>query len=310
MASVPGSVPQLPSSAEMALRQNSDDALRLLIAQRRLYSRAKRWLGARWFGMLVIGLAAPVVSVLWPNLAVVSGAVAGVWIFTGRTILSHAQSAGVAKGAATQELFDFLIFGMSGSIRRSTLPSPEDISAIAGPDSGLRATAGRENLFDWYHIEAANPSVVTVALSQRSNAVYSDRLLRTTLIVWSGVVVAWITALVGLTVAYQLSLLEFAVGIALPVLPALLDISQYIMSIAQAVPDRRDLANSITDSLAAKGGKIEVDDLLVWQERMYGLRCSTPDVPDLIYKIRRKVNERVMRSAASQLAKDVRDQEQ
>jgi hypothetical protein len=60
-----------PSSAEMLVRQDESDALRLLIAQRRLYSRAKLWMGLRWFGMLVIGLAAPVVSVIFPNLAVV-----------------------------------------------------------------------------------------------------------------------------------------------------------------------------------------------------------------------------------------------
>ena len=48
----------------MLAKQDERDALRLLIAQRRLYRRAKRWLGLRWFGMLVIGLAAPVVAVI------------------------------------------------------------------------------------------------------------------------------------------------------------------------------------------------------------------------------------------------------
>jgi hypothetical protein len=106
-----------PSSASMLLRQDSKDALRLLITQRRLYRSAKRWLGLRWFGMLVIGLAAPVVSVTNPDLAVWAGAVAGLWIFLGRTVLVFVQSAITAKAAATQEQFDFYVYEMPGERR-------------------------------------------------------------------------------------------------------------------------------------------------------------------------------------------------
>jgi len=101
--STPASDYTPPSSAEMRKRQDEDEALRLLIAQRRLYRRAKRWLGLRWFGMVVIGLGAPVVSVTEPDLAVVAGAVAGLWIFLGRTALIFAQTATGAKAAAIQE---------------------------------------------------------------------------------------------------------------------------------------------------------------------------------------------------------------
>jgi SMODS-associating 4TM effector domain len=53
------------------------DAYRLLLAQRKLYSKSKKWLTLRWLGMLLIAIAAPVVAVIWPNLAVVAGAIAG-----------------------------------------------------------------------------------------------------------------------------------------------------------------------------------------------------------------------------------------
>ena len=46
-----------PASATIKERQNEPDALRLLIAQRRLYRKAKRWLGIRWIGMVIIGIA-------------------------------------------------------------------------------------------------------------------------------------------------------------------------------------------------------------------------------------------------------------
>ena len=130
-----------PSSAEMRERQDEDEALRLLIAQRRLYRRAKRWLGLRLIGMVVIGIGTPVVSVIWPDLTGLAGAVAGLWLFLGRTLFIFAQTSTVAKAAAIQEKFDFLVYGMPGSIDRSVLPSLEEIAKIAGPDARLRDVA-------------------------------------------------------------------------------------------------------------------------------------------------------------------------
>lgn len=290
-----------PSSAEMRERQDQDEALRLLIVQRRLYRRAKRWLGLRWFGMVVIGLGAPVVSVAKPELAVVAGAVAGVWIFLGRTALAAAQTTTGAKAAGVQEQFDFFVYGMPGSIDRSTLPSLEEIVKIAGPDAGLRDVAKREQLLAWYPIKDSDPGLATVAICQRANASYADRLLRATALVWTGLTVLWFVVLVALSVRADLSLSQFMLGVFLPILPAFLDIAQYVVGIRRAARERKDLAGSIQERLEGKGGAIDGQDLMVWQERLYALRRSTPEVPDFVYKIGRKANEIAMHSVARQL---------
>jgi hypothetical protein len=98
-----------PSGAEILRRQNDNDALRLLIAQRRLHSKAKVWQNLRWIGMVLIGLAAPAISVIWPQLAVVMGAIAGAWIFLGRTGLAWLESRLSKQAAAVQEQFDFYV---------------------------------------------------------------------------------------------------------------------------------------------------------------------------------------------------------
>lgn len=294
----------------MLARQDEDDALRLLVAQRRLYSRAKRWSGLRWFGMLVIGLAAPVVSVIWPTLAVVSGAVAGLWLFLGRTLLVVAQSATTAKAAALQEQFDFYVFGMPQSIERSTLPSIEEISAVAGPDADIRTVAADEKLLGWYPIDVDDVPTVSVAISQRANAAYADRLLRTTAIVWAVATCTWVVVLVGASVLFELSLLTFLVGVVLPVLPAFLDVVQYVLSVWRAAHDRQDLARSIEIQLKQTEESIDGGDLLVWQSRLYDLRRLAPQVPDLIYRVKRAANERTMRSAALLLGRQRRSRGQ
>ncbi len=291
-----------PTSAAIKSRQNDTDALRLLIAQRRLYRRAKRWLSVRWIGMVIIGIGAPVVAVLWPPLAVVSGAVAGAWLVLGRTLLLLLQGALTDKAASTQEQFDFYVFQMPDTAKRSTLPSLEDIAKVAGPEDQIRAVAETENLLNWYPVDADDDGTVSVALSQRANASYTDSLLRSTAIVWAVATIVWIVVLVLVSVVMGLSLSAFLLGVVLPVLPAFLDVVQYVVGVWRSASERRGLAQAIESQITRTENSIEGQDLLVWQERLFDLRRSAPEVPEFLYKFRRKVNERAMHSAARQLS--------
>lgn len=295
-----------PASATIKERQNDLDALRLLIAQRRLYRKAKRWLGLRWLGMVIIGIAAPLVAVAWPTTAVVAGAIAGLWLFVGRTLLLWAQRSLTACAVSVQEQFDFYVFQMPDSAHRSTLPTLEELSDVAGPDDQITATAAKEELIDWYPIDTKNTGAVTVAIAQRANASYTDRLLRTSAIVWAIATAAWTLALIVLSVVLGVSLSAFLLGVTLPVLPAFLDVVQFVIGVWRSAADRRDLAQGIEKRLGGEDGPIEGQDLLVWQERLFELRRSAPVIPDFLYKLRRKVNERAMHMAASQLSRQAK----
>jgi hypothetical protein len=298
-APVPDYTP--PDSTTMATRQNQPQALRLLLAQRRSYSRAKWWLGLRWFGMLTIGLAAPLVSVINPDLAVVAGAVAGLWLFLGRTLLVYVQSGQSVAAAAIQEKFDFLVFGMPASVPRSVMPTLEEITALTGPDETLDSTAEKENLKGWYPFDLDKTGLLAVAIAQRANAAYSGLLLRTTAKLWAVVTVVWIIALVVLSVMLTVPLSAFLLGVLFPVLPAGLDVVEYIGRIRTASRERNDLASSIEASLHDPDDELSPSDLLVWQEQLFHLRKIAPDVPDFIYKLTRSRNERSMRAVAEQL---------
>lgn len=290
-----------PASATIKERQNKPNALRLLIAQRRLYRKAKRWLGLRWIGMVIIGIAAPVVAVAWPTSAVVAGAIAGSWLFVGRTVLLWAQGSLTVRAASVQEQFDFYVFQMPDSANRSTLPTLEEIAAVAGPDDQILRTAEKEELFDWYPIVSDAAGAVAIAIAQRANASYTDSLLRTTAIVWAIATAAWTLAVIILSVALHVSLSTFLLGVTLPVLPAFLDVIQYVNGVWRSAAERRALAQAIEKRLRGDDGSVEGQDLLVWQERLFELRRSAPEIPDFLYKLRRKVNERAMHTAAKQL---------
>lgn len=290
-----------PSSASIRGRQDRTTALRLLIAQSCLYTRAKRWQGIRWVGLLVLGLAAPVVSVLDPPLAVVGGAVAGLWLFLGRTAIASLETARMTEAATLQEQFDQYVFAMPSTVERSAMPSPEDVVKLAGGDERLHDRAAAEHLLGWYAINDAVDGATSVAIAQRSNAAYTDRLIRTTVKIWTIATTAWAAILIAWSVLEGISLQAFLLGVVLPVLPAALDVFEYIVNTRRAARDRADLSRAIEARIHDTTRQIEGQDLLVWQGQMYDLRRTTPLVPDLLYRLTRKRNERAMQVVSEQL---------
>ncbi|MDV7091013.1 S-4TM family putative pore-forming effector [Rhodococcus opacus] len=291
-----------PASAEIAQAQVSVRGLRLLIAQRRLYSRAKFWLSLRWTGVMVIGIGAPALAFFVPDAAVWAGAVAGAWIFVGRTFLMKQQSSRTDRAAAVQEMFDMWIFGMPASVPRVNTPTLEEIRDLTGSDQDVQRTATKERLLDdggWYPIDASRAALRTIAVCQRANASYADRLMRTTARAWGWTIGVWLVVLVVVSLVAELSLSTFIVGMALPLLPAFLDVVEYVSGIQRAAADRANLAQAIEDKIS--DDEVDSEDLIVWQNRLYELRRSSPEVPNLIYKLKRRKNEAAMHAAADEL---------
>lgn len=295
-----------PTSEAISREQNTIGAARLLLAQRRLYSKSKRWLAVRTTGVLLIAIIAPIASLTWPLSVPIWGAIAALWTFAGRTALIHLEKKTSAKGAAVQEMFDVLIFDMPDQGKRTPSPSLEEISAIAGEDSTILRQAEEAGLLDWYPLDKAQEGAVSIAICQRANASYSDRLLRTYANTWLGVVIIWSCLLVAFGILQNLSLTTFLVGIMLPLLPAFLNTVEYWFGIRRAAADRSDLTSTIEEKLEDNASELEPQDLLVWQSRLYNLRRDVPQVPDFIYWLRRKKNEAAMKSVAKQLSARVK----
>lgn len=292
-----------PSSASIASRQNSDEALRLLLAQRRLYTRAKRWQGARWIGVAILGVAAPFISLLIPVSAVTVGAITGVWLFVGRTLFFAAEVRTMKKAAAVQEALDLYIFGMPVTIERAARPTVEEIELLVSDKRGLRATARAERLIDWYSIESAHPGADTVAIAQRANAAYTDRLIRTAVKIAAFLTALWMALLVLWSALSGLEFGNVLLGLIFPVLPAVLDVMDYLRGSWRAAEERADLARAIESRLAGNQPIIG-QELISWQTQLYNLRCTTPQVPDFVYKLSRRRNERAMSAASRALRRN------
>ena len=292
-----------PTSAEIATTQNSVPALRLLIGQRKLYSRAKFWSFLRWLGFSAIGVAGPLVAVLFPPAAVIVSAIVGAWIYLSRTVFESLESAWAAKGAAAQEDFDQLVFGMPPLGPREPRPSPEEIAHVVGPAENVVATATKENLYGWYPVDPELDGTASIAIAQRANAAYSERLQYLNAHCWLAAVGVWALVAVVMSLAFNVDLPTFLLGVAVPLLPAFLDVTDQWRLARQASADRRSMADDIEGAIrGTRDRPLADEDLLIWQERLYGLRRSSPLVPNLVYKRVRNQNEQAMNEAAAELS--------
>lgn len=292
-----------PASLNIARTQNTSKALRLLLAQRRLYSRAKRWAFLRTIGISVIAIAAPILTAAYPKSAVVVGAVAAAWIFLARTVFVTVERQYSAKGAEVQEQFDLLVFSMPQLALRSPRVAPEEVSDLVGSQAETDRAVNDEHLLDWYPVDSRLDGAHTVAIAQRANAAYSERLLSANANVWLMVTVLWSCVAVVVGVVLGLGFADFLLGVALPLLPALLDVYEQWRATKRAGRERRAIADGIEKVIRREGGRsLRGKDLLVWQDQLYGLRRKAPQVPNLVYKRARRTNELAMNAAAAELA--------
>ncbi|MGB3332094.1 MAG: S-4TM family putative pore-forming effector [Mycobacterium sp.] len=300
-------MPQLnyvaPSTDSIAAAQDSLPALQLQIAQRRLYSQAKFWSFLRWLGFSVIGVVAPLIAVFAPSAAVLMGAFAGVWIFVSRTLFVGLESTRAAKAAAVQEDFDCLVFGMPMLAARVPRATPEEIATVVGSASATSAVAAEEKLIGWYPLDRDLNGTASVAIAQRASAAYSERLQQLNAKCWLGVLTVWAVAAVALSLIADVGLPTFLLGVVAPLLPAFLDVTDQWKAARRAGADRRSMADDIESAIrGTSANPLSGDDLMVWQERLYTLRRSSPLVPNLVYKRARDRNERVMNAAADELS--------
>lgn len=284
-------------------RQNDVRALRLLLAQRKLYTRAKRWSFLRWIGFSIIGVAAPILTVVVPRAAVVVGALAGVWIFLSRTWFSSVERNLAAKAANIQEQFDQYVFSMPARVTRVPAASIEETVRLTGDDRAVMSAADRQRLQDWYPFDARVDGAISIAIAQRANAAYSERLLSANANVWLATTLVWSSAAVIISLIVGLTLPQFLLGVALPLLPALLDVWEQFRSTKRAGEVRRAMADDIEQAVRGRSEpELTPESLLIWQDQLYEMRRQSPQVPNLVYRRARERNERAMKVAAAELA--------
>lgn len=297
-----------PAAADIAKAQNADPNLKLMLAQRRFYSRAKRWAGIRGIGTGIIAVAAPLLAAFVASAAVPAATTAAIWYVLSRVLFRHLERRDATRGASVQEQFDTAIFGMPPIAVREPRVLPEDVTRIVG--TRRRRAYAVERLRNWYPIQEGVPGRIAIAIAQRANVSYTRRLLERHATLWLWVLVGWSLVAVIISLLARFSLATFLLAVAIPVLPPLVDAWDEYVSVRAASREREALANEIHDAIAADAAApISPEHLVAWQSQLFALRRDAPLVPDWLYGLLRRGNEAEMSEAAETIGRTAQQEE-
>lgn len=292
-----------PCACAIANAQNEGRNLELLLAQRRLYSRAKIWTFVRGVGIGLIAVAAPLSAAFWEPFAVWAAAVAAGWYILNCLAFRRLERYNATRGATAQELFDVTVFGMPTIAVREPRLLPEDVARIVGRGSPRRRQAILdEKLRNWYPIRTNVPGRVAIAIAQRGNLAYTRRLLQSHATLWLWLLCGWAVIAIAIALYFEFSLATFLLAVVLPVMPPLVDAWDEFSQIRVAGREREALANEIQDAIKADGtSPIAPQQLLTWQGQLFALRRDSPLVPDWLYWLLRERAEAEMSEAAERI---------
>lgn len=296
-----------PSSEKIAEAQDEDANLRLLLAQRRLYTRAKFWSAVRGTGVGLVAIGAPVLTAIVPEAAVWAATLAAVWFTLNRLLFSTLERYFATRGATTQEQFDTAIFGMPMIAVRDPRLIPEEIRRLTGDRIRRKKAYSDESLGGWYPIRTDVDGHIAIAISQRANLAYSQTLLGRNAALWLILLLVWAAVAVCIGIVNDFDLLTFLLVVAIPILPPTLDAVDETLRVRAAGKERRALANEIQDAIDSdETTPIQPDQLLAWQSQLFALRRDSPLVPDCVYWLLRPRTEDEMNDGARAIADQVR----
>lgn len=206
-------------SNEIPKKQNMEENLRLLRAQRRIYARAKRLLALQMILTLALPVGFAVLVIFWSDLKALTAVIALAAVIVDTALLDRLQKDIRRLGAKIQEMFDCAVLDLPWDyFTVGDEPEPENIHEAAE----AHGTNDDEALKNWYPLAAGTmPLYVGRIICQRTNLFYDAKLRRyvgkSTLTLVLGVTA--ILSFVG--VALKLPLDVFILTVVAPVVPVI-----------------------------------------------------------------------------------------
>lgn len=295
----------------MWLRQDSELQLRRLLAQRRLYSRAKQVLGGEIVTTVALNVFFSIIVLLVPPLKVWAAVYGLVAVGLDFIVFAPLQESLKKRAAGIQEVFDCEALGMPWQeIKTGSPPDTETVAEWSRLKSG--ETYESLKLRQWYPAEAdALPPSIGRIVCQRANC-WWDARLRRRYAIWVGAFLGTVfLVIVIVAVLGGMTLEQFLLAGVVPFLPVFTIGIRQIMDQRQAATRLDDLKKHTErfwhDALS---GQIPDPELLhrsrTLQDEIFDQRRRNPPIFDWLYNRLRHDAEELMNRTASDLVAEAR----
>jgi hypothetical protein len=296
---------------DISTKQNTPDRIKMLAAQRQLYSQAKR------INALQIILSVPCVVVwtasalIWPELKAGAAAWGIAIALMDLFFFVPGEKALKREAAKIQEYFDSEVLGLSwNKFKLGSYPDPE---LIAQASSAYFSRHDSRKLQDWYApIVGEIPLSYARLICQRINCWWDMGLRKRYAKALISMLVALVLVVWGVSIYRLVSLEHFILIGIVPLVPAFLILIRLSQSHLEAVK-KLDTLKAHIDSLwtSLRNETVSDERLLTLsqdlQAAIYDNRCSNPLVFNWVYNWLRDNTEDAMNDGAEKLVEQYRE---
>jgi len=284
--------------------QNSEKNLRFLVAQRRLYSKAK--LGS--YAMLFFGLLVFLAQFLKPTFPELNEYLTYLGFFSLPAIwlMDKATGKWIESAAKVQEEFDTQVFGMVwNESKAGGKLSKETVLEAAGND------APPDDLKNWYEPQSLEtiPSNLAVLLCQRYNASYEFRLKQrfARLLGW----IFWLSVigLMALGLWENGSFKDWLTNLLIPASGLLYKMLDLRTAFDETGKKQEDVFNDCEAEIEAyKKSKSmpPMERLRIFQDKVFEYRKQKSLVPDWLYSISKQGFEGRLTKATAEIIEELK----
>ena len=282
----------------IAVEQNSEEQLRRLAAQRRLYSSAKTALVLQVLVLGPVAVATTAIGLWNPPL---KGIVAtwGLLVVLGDLLwLGRLQRDLRERAAKIQEEFDCDVLELPwNSIKAGHRPDPELVKEHS--EKFKRSNGGFASLSNWYSPAASElPIEIGRIACQRSNCWWDSKQRRRYGVIWGAFAVAAFVSAFVVAVQLQMTTEDFVLMLATPLAPAVLLGTRHCIEQNEAAARAEKLKTHSerlwVEALHGRGKTKLAADSRVLQDEIFDHRRRSPLVFDWVFNLLRSAYEEQM----------------
>lgn len=278
--------------AKILERQNRDNHIDELLAQKTIYSRAKNYQGLLLLLTVVLPIVVSLTVKYSPSLIDQSN-----YIFVLYTIIA-ATSEKVLEStidrlkkiaASIKELFDTEVLGIIDNDSLNLVLIDREIVRRYS-NKKKRNKKEVDLVTNWYSLEIKKIKTnVASLLCQRTNITYDFSVRKRYKFLIIGLSVITFLVLLTISLSRELSLKDFLIEVVLPSIPVVMYAYKEINSNTESIDNLNHLRNLIESLIK----EIKIDEnidkyqLRSIQNRIYHNRLLSPLIPDFIYKLLR-----------------------
>jgi len=286
--------------------QNKDDSIRLLVAQRYLYSKAKELFFGRLIVSGIFAIVAPLIQIFCPTGKTLLSSLSIIWLVVVYFYFKKSEAKFKAQGATVQEKFDTGLF----RLQWNKIMVEHEVTAELSHSAERNFLGDREKLRNWYPDIEGIPSPLDILLCQRANLVWDWRLhfhygkLICTAVAIFYIFITW------LSIITQQMAAEYIFGLLLPSLPIILqgiETSTVHFKTADKKISMEGKISNIWDAGLQDLSFVTKENCRQIQDFIYRLRKEGPLVPDWWYNVLRDKYEIDMRSVIKELKGKIKE---